>query len=220
MLQQKLMTLALVGGEWVLWVLVALSVLCLGIAVERAIFGAVNRTPQGALERAFARFFDDQDADTFLGSLGELRGAEARVLSAGLQAHAAGGVAAAEEALTGTLTYERLRMERGLIVLGTTGSNAPFVGLFGTVLGIIKAFHQLSLETAEAASSVMSGISEALVATAIGLLVAIPAVILYNVFQRRNKELLARLESLCHLMLSRLQPAREAPGEARQAQGA
>lgn len=217
MLQHKLMSLALGGGEWVLWVLVALSVLCLGIAVERAIFGAINRSPQDALEHAFAAFFESRDAGALQTALNGMRGAEARVLSAGLSAHDAGGIPAAEEAIAGTLTYERLRMERGLIVLGTTGSNAPFFGLFGTVLGIIKAFHELSLETAEAASSVMAGISEALVATAIGLLVAIPAVILYNTFQRRNKEMLSRLESLCHLMLSRLHPPRQ---DAHQAQGA
>ena len=99
---------------------------------------------------------------------------------------------------------ERLKLERGLIVLGTTGSNAPFVGLFGTVLGIMKAFKELAQNEAEAASAVMVGISQALVATAAGLFVAIPAVVMYNVFQRRNKELLTRVESVSHLMLSRL----------------
>jgi biopolymer transport protein ExbB len=77
------------------------------------------------------------------------------------------------------------------------------VGLFGTVLGIIKAFHDLGVGTDEAASAVMAGISEALVATAVGLMVAIPAVILYNYFQSRNKSLVAELESMSHLLLSR-----------------
>lgn len=204
MLHQKLMSFALTGGEWVLWLLIGLSVLCLGIAVERAIFGAINRTPSGALEEALGGYFRGGQVGSLLSALDGLRGAEARVLAAGLRAAEEGGSAAAEEAIAGTLMFERLRMERGLIVLGTTGANAPFVGLFGTVLGIIKAFHELALENAEAASSVMSGISEALIATAIGLAVAIPAVVLYNVFSRRNKEQLARLESLAHLTLSRL----------------
>ena len=78
----------------------------------------------------------------------------------------------------------------------------PFIGLCRTVLGIIKAFHDLSLETTDGASSVMSGISEALVATAIGLMVAIPAVVLYNYFQRRNKTNLQNIETMAHMVLS------------------
>lgn len=208
MLHEKLMSLALTGGEWVLWLLIAISVLCLGIALERAIFGTVNRSPDGSLQAAMEAFFQSADRRTgaadLLKALESMRGAEARVLAAGLRANLEGGGASAEEALVGTLTFERLKMERGLIVLGTTGSNAPFVGLFGTVLGIIKAFNELAQDTAEAAASVMAGISEALLATAVGLAVAIPAVILYNYFMRRNKDTLARLESIAHLMLSRL----------------
>jgi biopolymer transport protein ExbB len=94
-------------------------------------------------------------------------------------------------------------MERGLTVLATLGSNAPFIGLFGTVLGIISAFAALGGTTQGGANSVMSGISEALVATAIGLLVAIPAVVAYNVFSRRIRVLLQECESLKDYYLSR-----------------
>ena len=208
MLHEKLMSLALTGGEWVLWLLIAISVLCLGIALERAVFGTVNRSPDVSLQAAMEAFFRSADrragSADLLKSLESMRGAEARVLAAGLRAHLEGGGAAAEEALAGTLTFERLKMGRGLIVLGTTGSNAPFLGLFGTVLGIIKAFNELARDMSAANGSVMAGISEALLATAVGLAVAIPAVILYNYFTRRNKDALARLESIAHLMLSRL----------------
>ena len=113
------------------------------------------------------------------------------------------GSESAEEVIAGNLKFEKQQLSRGLIIIGTTGSNAPFVGLFGTVLGIIKAFNDLAGGTDEAAAAVMSGISEALVATAVGLMVAIPAVILYNYFQTRNKALIAELESMSHLLLSR-----------------
>jgi biopolymer transport protein ExbB len=96
-------------------------------------------------------------------------------------------------------------MERGLSFLATVGSNAPFLGLFGTVLGIIKAFHDLAINTDEASEAVMAGISEALVATAVGLLVAIPAVVLYNVFSRWVKSRLSRSQSLANLVLARLE---------------
>ncbi|PLX92205.1 MAG: flagellar motor protein MotA [Desulfuromonas sp.] len=74
--------------------------------------------------------------------------------------------------------------QKRLTVLATLGNNAPFIGLFGTVLGVIKAFHDLHLQQGSGIKVVMGGISEALVATAMGLLVAIPAVIAYNAFSK------------------------------------
>jgi biopolymer transport protein ExbB len=96
----------------------------------------------------------------------------------------------------------RLDMERNLGVLGTLGNNAPFIGLFGTVLGIIKAFADLSRNQAGGAGAVMSGISEALVATAVGLMVAIPAVIAFNFFQGRVRKTLGRVDAMAHLVLA------------------
>lgn len=87
-------------------------------------------------------------------------------------------------------------MERRLNVLGTLGSTAPFIGLLGTVLGIIQAFQDLASPQAasEGASIVAVGIAEALVATAAGLMVAIPAVVFYNYFLKRVKGLMAEME--------------------------
>src|SRR5438309_11576754 len=100
------------------------------------------------------------------------------------------GTESVEEVLEMTKASERPRYERFLSFLGTVGSNAPFVGLFGTVLGIIKAFHdlgQVAVKGAAIQQTVMRGISEALVATAVGLAVALPAVAAYNVFTRALK---------------------------------
>ena len=86
----------------------------------------------------------------------------------------------------------RLELERHLGILGTLGNNAPFIGLFGTVLGIIKAFADLAQQPGRrGAAAVMAGISEALVATAVGLLVAIPAVVAFNIFQGRVRRTMA-----------------------------
>ena len=93
------------------------------------------------------------------------------------------------------LAEERLHLEKGLSFLATIGSNAPFVGLFGTVLGIIQAFGELSSRQTGSAS-VMSAISEALIATAVGLMVAIPAVVAYNLFQRKVREIILPCEIL------------------------
>ena len=102
------------------------------------------------------------------------------------------------------LSMERTRLEQGLTVLATLGANAPFIGLFGTVLGIIQAFGALGTHQNNAAD-IMSGISEALVATAVGLFVAIPAVVAFNIFTRRLRVLIVRSEALKDLYLSRIQ---------------
>ena len=209
MLQDKMFAFAMMGGEWVLWLLVGLSALCIAVAVDRGLYRRLNTTALDKLQGAIGSFIEGGSKEELQESLAPLKGAEARVLRAGLDAVEKGGIPAAEEAIAGHIIFEKMRMDRGLIIIGTTGSNAPFIGLFGTVLGIIKAFHELSLETAEAATSVMAGISEALVATAIGLMVAIPAVVLYNYFQRMNKSQFSNLESMGHLVLSRLNSSGE-----------
>lgn len=77
------------------------------------------------------------------------------------------------------------RLERFLGALGTIGATAPFIGLFGTVIGIIRAFSDLAIAEGASPSAVADGIAEALVATATGLFVAVPAVMAYNYFVRR-----------------------------------
>lgn len=95
-----------------------------------------------------------------------------------------------------TLRNEIENLQSYLGVLGTIGSTAPFIGLFGTVLGIIRAFQSLAIDSPQGVFAVADGISEALVATAAGLFVAIPAVMLYNYFMRRSKRLSLDLERM------------------------
>ena len=85
----------------------------------------------------------------------------------------------------------RVHLERNLTMLASIGSNSPFIGLFGTVLGIIRAFHELSGDLTGGADVVMGAISEALVATAVGIFVAIPALWAYNSFMRKTEQLFA-----------------------------
>ncbi|HBA61059.1 MAG TPA: MotA/TolQ/ExbB proton channel family protein [Elusimicrobia bacterium] len=99
-----------------------------------------------------------------------------------------------EELLATKRQEERLGLERNLGVLGTMGNIAPFIGLFGTVVGIIKAFRDLALSGTGGPTVVAKGIAEALVATAGGLAVAIPAVIIYNYFMRKTKVISSELE--------------------------
>lgn len=96
-------------------------------------------------------------------------------------------------ALSGYIKEEKMKLDQGLAVLATLGSNAPFIGLFGTVLGIIRSFAYLGAQSGTA--SVMSGISQALFATAFGLFVAIPAVIAFNIFTKSIKDLVIKAET-------------------------
>lgn len=194
---------AMLGASWVLWLLVGLSVLCVGVALERALYLAMNTAPARAFEAAITAYLGGGSREDLDRSLASMRGVEARVLRAGLSV-AATRPDAAQDAMAGTLAFERLRLERGLLVIGTVASTAPFIGLFGTVLGIMQAFRDLAVADAESTTAVMSGISHALVATAVGLLVAIPAVVLYNVLVRRVKSLTSRVDSVGALVLSRL----------------
>ena len=85
------------------------------------------------------------------------------------------------------LDKEIAKMEKGLGILATLGAVSPFIGLFGTVVGIIKSFNALSINNSSNYTMVMSGIADALIATAAGLLVAVPAVMFYNYFIKRLK---------------------------------
>jgi biopolymer transport protein ExbB/biopolymer transport protein TolQ len=120
----------------------------------------------------------------------------AKVVVSGLQefrAHQVSGEIPGETIEASRRSLERgqaivhSELERGITNLATIGSTAPFVGLFGTVVGIINAFKGISSEKSTGLGAVAGGISEALVATAIGLFVAIPAVWMYNYFVTRLK---------------------------------
>ena len=95
-------------------------------------------------------------------------------------------------------------MERNLAFLGTVGNNAPFVGLLGTVIGIIGAFKKLDESAGQVTAGLMAQIGEALVATAIGILVALPAVAFYNFFMRTIRNRLSRADALGRHVLAML----------------
>jgi len=197
---QKILAAALaVGAAWVMWLLIGLSWLSIAVVIERVIYLAVRWSRAGLAAKLQAAFRqgDIQGA----ARLCEGRGFAERVGAAGIEALGR-GVQAVGEALMAARAGERIRAERFLVVLGTLGNNAPFIGLFGTVLGIIKAFHDLGKNQSGGASAVMAGISEALVATAVGLLVAIPAVVAYNALQRAVRTLVARSDEVAHVILS------------------
>lgn len=108
-----------------------------------------------------------------------------------------------DRAISSFIKDQRISLEKGLPVLATLGANAPFIGLFGTVLGIIRSFAYLG--TQSGSTAVMTGVSQALYATAVGLLVAIPAVVAYNNFSNQIKRAIGRTESLRDLLIAQIE---------------
>lgn len=212
-IESKLRSLAGFGASWVMWVLVALSVVVVAIALERAIVLVMTRDDVGALRRNLASALGRGDLVAARGIVVASRSIEGQVLAAGLGALPR-GAAAVEERLASEAQLARLGLERRLAVIGTVGSNAPFVGLLGTVIGIIRAFHALDASGGQMSTALMAEIGEALTATAIGLLVALPAVALFNFFQRRIAERIARAEALGREMLSFVKDERRSLAEA------
>ncbi|MDE2492193.1 MAG: MotA/TolQ/ExbB proton channel family protein [Elusimicrobia bacterium] len=117
----------------------------------------------------------------------------AQVVAYGLM-HAGRSRKDLEELMGSKLKEERMKFERYLAILGTLGNIAPFIGLFGTVVGIIRAFRDLAASGTGGPSVVAAGIAEALVSTAAGLIVAIPAAVLYNYFMGRLKRQTVEME--------------------------
>lgn len=201
------------GAAWVLWLLFGLSFASVAIAIERLLAFRRTHGHVDLLVPKLRRCLRNDDHEGAARVLEESRSVEGRVVAAGL-AEADLGSAAAEEAMAAAMGLERKRLEKRLLFLGTVGNNAPFIGLLGTVIGVVGAFEELgkpqALSSAMAATSalaperVMATIAEALVATAVGLLVAIPAVAIFNYFQGKVTAALADAETLGHVLLAHL----------------
>ena len=193
-LTEKLFVVAQPTATAILWGLVAVSVISLGLIIERWI------TLRAVTQRSFKNRQRMREAlqSYNLSEIEELArdkdSLEGRALAYGLRHVKESGTKGLDQIFNSYALLERPQLERSLNFLATVGSNAPFVGLLGTVLGIMKAFKDLAGNASGGNEVVMAGISEALVATAIGLLVAIPAVIAYNAFQRQVRQALQGIE--------------------------
>ncbi len=195
------------GSLWVLWFLGLLSVASLAIVVERWLFFRSRDADVRSLGLRLDAHLSAGAWNEAIGLLASMPAAAAAIAAAGLRL-AGRGPAAVDRAMQSATALERGLLEQRLTYLGTVGNNAPFIGLFGTVVGIIHAFEELGTGAGapgagQAASmAVMASLAEALVATAVGILVALPAVAAFNYFQRRMTSLLGQTEVLTNLVLA------------------
>lgn len=219
MLGKLFLGFSLLGAEWVLYVLILLSIFSVTILFERSFFyksalkgiedfrrslrdavsaGEWDRALQIAKTRRSTQPNEKPDLESAMATaLLESRLA--------LRDERKGSPEILNELAQDHVVRAKVKWERSLSLLATIGNNAPFVGLFGTVLGIIKAFNDLSHQTGGAGvSGVTAGVADALVATAVGILVAIPAVVGFNLYQRRTRAALSEAEALKSFLVGRI----------------
>jgi len=215
MLIERLMKVALLGSAWVLYLLLGLSVLSFSAMFERWWFLRKRREDLPVLRSKLVSLLGENDWDGADALLAKSPSLEARVVRQALSFRD-GGNEAMTDAMESELLLVKKELERGLTLLGTLGNNAPFVGLFGTVLGVIIAFQALGAagKNTSQMGGVMAGIAEALVATGVGLAVALPAVVAYNLIQKRIADIESDAQSLTKLLTAYLKAQSQRLGAA------
>jgi biopolymer transport protein ExbB len=182
----------LLKGGWTILLLIIMSVLVFGVLFNRWKFFRQSSRKREEVMAELEPFLDRKNSQESLEACDREGSFLAKVIRAGLQAKS--DRADLRLAMEREAKIQILRLEAHLPLLATIGSIAPFVGLFGTVLGIIRAFRDLALANAGGAAVVSQGIAEALIATATGLFVAITAVFIYNWYQARLNEMAQEAE--------------------------
>lgn len=182
----------LVVVEWlarvILFVLVCLSVWSISIIIERRRFFKALALPNEDLKKNIRnKQFSFQGNHFYSDMLKEIS-----TLKTSQQM---------DKAFDAIAVEKKKELEKGLPILGTLGSTTPFVGLLGTILGIIVSFGELSQGTGST-NTVMFSLAEALILTAVGLVVAIPAVVAYNFYGRKVRAVLAEASSLKDLYIA------------------
>ena len=196
-------------GKSVLALLLALSIASWYLMITKAIANIVARKRADAFLKQFWNASSLQEMQTTLSEGGDDNAfsdlaRQALAVSKGHQRGAekllaAGGMAEyLTRVLRNGIDQEAAKVEYGLTVLASAGSAAPFVGLFGTVWGIYHALVQIGMSGQGTLDKVAGPVGEALIMTAVGLAVAIPAVLAYNALTRRNRIWLAQLDNFAH----------------------
>lgn len=201
MLTDQFFVIAEAGHEITLWILIVLSIISIGIIFERYWTLKSERNNSQRMRERMVEILKSNELSEIEGLSRDWDSLEGRALSFGLRHARDNKDQGLEEVFNSYAETQRPRFEKYLNFLATVGSNAPFIGLLGTVFGVMDAFRALATSQGDTAV-VMVGISKALVATAVGLIVAIPAVIAFNTYQKQVKSIMQNLESVKELCVA------------------
>lgn len=198
---ERIFAIAHYADQGVLYLLITLTLMAVFLIISRyRVLDQASKNSKNlrqkieqALIQSDYRFVEDLAQDQ--------KSVEGRVCSVALQHFQKHGMQGLEEVFRTMAQVEKPKLEKSLGFLATVGSNAPYIGLFGTVLGIMKSFNDLAKASEAGQNTVMAGISAALVATAAGLLVAIPSVLAFNYFQKQVKGVMTSVDSVQELFM-------------------
>ncbi|MFH1199196.1 MAG: MotA/TolQ/ExbB proton channel family protein [Candidatus Omnitrophota bacterium] len=183
-------------GGFTMIVLLLCSIISLAIIIERFVYyRRRSRTKRLAFMKRITKDLNDGDVHKALEASKHTDTPFSKVVYSGLNLHGHNEVLISNT-MEREIAIETTKLEHYTTIVGTIGSTAVYIGLFGTVLGIIRAFHDISLSGSGGITVVIAGISEALACTAAGLCVAVPAVIAYNYFSKKIDNFISDME-LC-----------------------
>lgn len=199
---ETLFKIAEASANGILWLMLVLSVISVAIMVERTFFLRTIGTSSKGMSATFRKLIEAQDIGQIEGLSKNGASLEGKALGYGLTFVKNHGPDGLDELFNSFKLVERPSLEKNLSLLGTIASNAPYIGLLGTVMGIMKAFNDLATAPGQGNEVVMAGIGHALVSTAIGLAVAIPAVVAFNHFQKKVGLVLSNIDAARELCLA------------------
>ena len=186
-----------------MWVLLVMSVIAVAIVIERLLFFASQHSDSKGLLKQIGQRIAADDLSGAIKICQQQKGMLPKILEFGLL-RGEKNRADITDALSIALMENLNTLERNLGVIGTIAVIAPFVGLFGTVLGIIRAFQDIALKGNSTPAVVAAGVSEALITTATGLIIAVIAVVFFNFFKSRiknyNQEMIVAANQLAEML--------------------
>src|ERR1700733_541480 len=186
-----------------MWILLLFAVIAIAIGIERLLFFASQHSDSKGLLRAIGQRIAADDLPGAIKICRSNKGMLPKILEFGLK-RGEKNRADITDALSIALMEHLNALERNLGIIGTIAVISPFVGLFGTVLGIIRAFQDIALKGNSTPAVVAAGVSEALITTAAGLFVAVVSVIFFNYFKSRiktyNQEMIVAANQLAEML--------------------
>lgn len=201
-MKDRIFAVAHYADAGVLYLLIALCVVSLALIVERYI--RLNKIVKQS-KREMAKI-EDAMAAVKIADLEKIPldpdSLQGKILNYSFEHMKQNGLKGLPETFDTFIQFQQPRLEKSLTFLATVGSNAPYIGLFGTVLGIMKSFYDMANATDAGQQTVMAGISAALIATAAGLLVAIPNIVAYNYFQKQVKGIIAGIQNCKDIVIA------------------
>ncbi len=200
MITAQISIFAFYAARFILFILIILSILTIGFFIERIIFYKNNLLPNN--KSILPLLENTKTVSEIEKILIKEKSRETKVILKALS-NSQANTTEFEKKISAYLLTEKEEWDRFSLFLGSVGSNAPFIGLLGTVLGILKSFADLGISAKGGPTVVMAGISEALVVTAVGLAVAIPAVLFFNICKSKVRKASIKVESIVDLISSK-----------------